>query len=485
MSLFLPQHNPYPSFTLPPSISIGARNSSLKTKIGIARKAYAGEFNPPLRVRPGAPNDNVIINLCSGVVDKSVAYLFGEPVTFNMDDESTRSPHEQILDKVWHRNQKDSFLQKVATNGGICGQAFVKMRIERDNVRLIVVDPYNVTVDTAHDDYTLVNQYVIQWSSEVDPSTQKVTHYRQTIRRIPAVYWEDLDGTPYDEPQSWDILDEVAEVYKGTDPADNDWQFLASERWDYEFPPILEVQNLPAPNDYWGKSDIEPDVISLNEVINRSASNINKIIRNHAHPKTYTIGLEGDQAQRLVLDADGMIHIPGDPTQVKLANLEMNSDLASSLNFYKTLRDAMYEVSLTPEIASGKAKDVSYLSAMAMQILYGPMIEKTNAKRMTYGPFLEELNRRILIIMGVDNPDAVTVVWPITFPRDVQVEVVTALNKMKVGFSSDTLISELGGDPQYERNRRKDDPGTIMGYDDPDGTTADVVAQMPEIGKAN
>jgi len=480
MTLFLPQYNPYPSFTNPLNVAIGARGSSLKEKIGIARKAYAGEFNPPLKVRPGAPNDNVIINLCSGVVDKSVAYLFGKSVTFNMDDESTRSPHEKILDKVWHRNYKDATLQKIATNGGVCGQAFVKFRIESDNVRLIVVDPYNVTVQTAHDDFMLVNAYIIQWSSPVDPKTQKVTHFRQTITRIPVVEWALEDGTPVYEPQRWSIHDEYAEVFTGTQPTDGDWVSVGSELWEYEFPPIMEVQNLPAPNDYWGKSDIEPDVISLNEAINRSASNINKIIRNHAHPKTYTIGLEGDQAKRLLIDADGMLHIPGDPSQVKLDNLEMNSDLASSLNFYKTLREAMYEVSLTPEIASGKAKEVSYLSAMAMQILYGPMIEKTNAKQMTYGPFLEELNRRILIIMGVENPDPVMVVWPITFPRDVQVEVATAVNKLNIGFSSDTLISELGGNPEYERQRRADDPGTLPG-----NQPAETVAQMPEIGKPN
>ena len=167
---------------------------------------------------------------------------------------------------------------------------------------------------------------------------------------------------------------------------------------------------------------------------------------------------------------------------MKIDNLEMNSDLASSLNFYRTLREAMYEVSLTPEIASGKAKEVSYLSAMAMQILYGPMIEKTNAKQMTYGPFLKELNRRILVIMGIESPEPVNIVWPITFPRDVQVEVATAMNKLQVGFSSDTLVSELGGDPEYERNRRADDIGTLPGNQN---QAPERVAQMPEIGKAN
>lgn len=482
MTLFLSQVNPYPSFTDPRNIAIGARNSSLKEKIGIARKAYDGHYNPPLKTRPGGPNDNVIINLCAGVVDKSVAYLFGKPVTFNLDDSSTRSDTEKVLDRVWDRNNKDATLQKLATNGGICGQSFVKFRIEEDNIRLIVVDPYNVTVETAHDDFMFVNSYTIQWAAPLDPKTNKIRHYRQRINRKPAVYWEMEDGTPVDEKQAWSILDEYADVTVGAYPDESDWIKMGFEMWDYEFPPILETQNLPAPNSYWGKSDIEPDVISLNESINRSASNINKIIRNHAHPKTYTIGLEGDQAKRLLIDADNMLHIPGDPTQVKIDNLEMNSDLASSLNFYRTLREAMYEVSLTPEIASGKAKEVSYLSAMAMQILYGPMIEKTNAKQMTYGPFLKELNRRILVIMGIESPEPVNIVWPITFPRDVQVEVATAMNKLQVGFSSDTLVSELGGDPEYERNRRADDIGTLPGNQN---QAPERVAQMPEIGKAN
>lgn len=455
----------YPSFSTaagpsPMSVPHGA-GSAWANKMAFAAKAYAGDYAPSLRTKLGAPNDNISINLARNIVDKSVSFLFGKQITFAMDDESTRSADEQLLDAIWSENGKDALLQRLATNGGIYGHVFVKIRMEGTMPRLLVVDPSTVTVDTAHDDYTRVNKYTIQWSVLLDASVKKKRHYRQQITRIPAQIWFDDNGDLQEAAEYWMIVDAYAETYHDQKPEDKDWITMGAEAWNFPFPPIVDCQNLPAPNTFWGLADIEPDVIQLIEAVNRSVSNINRIIRNHAHPRTYIIGLNEEQGQRISINPDGMIVIPGDPTQIKFANLEMQSDLASSLNFYERLREALYEISRTPEVASGKVQDLAYLSAMSMQILYGPMMEKTNTKRMLYGAFLTELNRRLLIIMGRVATKPVMVQWPETFPRDAQIESMTAMNKLQIGFSSDTLVAELGGDPKYERERRKDDPGSI------------------------
>jgi hypothetical protein len=453
----------YPAFTFTPqvlSVPHGASGAAAN-KMNLAKRAYNGDYAAPLRTKPGAPNDNITMNLCRSIVDKSVSFLFGRPIEFAIDNDSTRSPDELLLDAVWENSNKDSLLQRLATNGGIYGQVFVKIRIEATMPRLLVIDPTCVTVETAHDDYTQVNRYIIRWKVILDEVTKKTRIYRQRISRIPSQLFFNVNGDLENKAQSWFIEDDYADVTWDHTPTDEDWVRIGTEDWPYEFAPIAECQNLPSANEYWGISDIEPDVIKLVEAANRSVSNINRIIRNHAFPKTYTIGLDGGQAERVVIDPEGIIHIPGDPTQVKFANLEMQSDLASSLNFYDRLREAVYEVSRTPEVASGKVQDLAYLSAMAMQILYGPMLEKTNTKRMVYGAFLSDVCRRILTIMGRAIPDPVQVVWPETFPRDAQMETLTAINKLQLGFSSDTLVAELGGDPKYERERRKDDPGTV------------------------
>lgn len=468
-------------FGLPQSTAVGAGNPRMMEKMAIARQSYMGDFKPSLKTRVGGPDDNVMINKCKTVVDKSVSYLFGKHVTFVTDKEATRSPHEKILDAIWARNNQGATLQKIGTNGAIYGQAFVKLHIEADSIRIMVLDPTTVTVFTSHYDYTEVNEYVIQWTVTTDVYSQAYRHYRQRITRIPSMMWTDEVGEVQETPQKWIVEDSFADSMGHGQPIKGDWIATQTEVWDFPFPPILEVQNLPTPNEYWGLSDIEPDVIHLNETLNRVSSNTNKIIRNHAHPKTIVWGLTDEQAKRVTVDSDSMLFIPGSKEDVDLKNLEMNSDLASSLNYFKSINEAFYEVSRTPEIASGKAQEVSYLSAMAMQILYGPMIEKTNSKQMTYGPFLSELNRRILIIMGVQTPDPVEIIWPVTFPRDAQTEVMTGMNKLQVGFSSDTVISELGGNPDYERERRKDDPGTLPSQ--PAEATQE--ARTPEIGKTN
>jgi hypothetical protein len=48
---------------------------------------YRGKHRRPLVVRPGQANDNTIVNYSRRVVDKSVAFLFGESPTFEVDDQ--------------------------------------------------------------------------------------------------------------------------------------------------------------------------------------------------------------------------------------------------------------------------------------------------------------------------------------------------------------------------------------------------------------
>lgn len=471
--------NPYFAFFahMPVSRPLTA-DDGRNAKLQRAWNAYNGVFPNPLKVRPGAPNDNVTVSLCKRVVDASVAFLFGKGVTWNLGPtHETRTDDEDWLDEVWRASKKGVLLHRLGTNGGVCGQAFLKLRIARPYPEIKVLDPSAVTVACADDDHEDVLSYAIRWNGTGPDG--KPYAFRQLVVRIPAGSVVADDGaTPV--AQHWLILDQRQPVPPGGAPHEDRWETYATEPWPWDFAPIVECQNLPNPNEYWGTSDIEPDVIHLNEALNRVASNTNKIIRNHAHPKTWTKGLDGEQRNQLKVDADGVLFLPGIKDEVDIGNLEMKSDLASSLKFFEELRGSLREASRTPEIVSGRVENLSYLTAMAMQILYGPEIEKTDVKHETYGWLIAETNRRLLVMAGRPSDVAVTLTWGNALPRDRQLEAATALVEQQAGVSRETSLTKLGYDPAHEQAARQVDRQEDQRFGGPPGSKGSVANPQPQ-----
>ncbi len=72
--------------------------------------------------------------------------------------------------------------------------------------------------------------------------------------------------------------------------------------------------------------------------------------------------------------------------------VRIKGEVGSHLDLSRRLDEAMHEPSRTLAVATGE------LSGLALQVLYGPLVEKTRTKRTTYGDLLTELNRRPLIV---------------------------------------------------------------------------------------
>jgi hypothetical protein len=397
--------------------------------------AYRGKGPKPLKVRAGQPDDNVAANKARTVVNKTVSFLFGQEITFEVERPQTAAgadpaaqpqadPAEVYLEEVWAANRKMTTLQKLAMNGAVCGHAFLKIVLSpTDLPRLIVLDPATVTVEWDDEDIERVTRYRIQYPA-IDPRTRLPIIRRQVI-----------------EPRGnvWVLLDQTAT------PDGVTWSTAKETTWPYPFPPLIDCQNLPLPNEFWGESDLEEDVLELQTSRNRVLSNVGRILRFHAHPKTWGRGF---QANQLKVAVDETIVLPGENAQ--LANLEMISDLGSSLEYDRRVDEALHETTRTPAIATGKVEDLGQLSGLAMQILFAPLVEKTNTKRQIYGELLAELNRRLLVLGGHDDGRPVRVQWFELLPSDPKVERDVALADKQLGASSNTLLEKLGFDPARE-----------------------------------
>lgn len=390
-------------------------------------EAYYGKLPPVLKVRPGQTDDNVRINYARMIVDKGVSFLFGQDIGFEIDEiEETEA--EEWLDAVWIRNRKMSLLQNAALVGGVTGHVFFKIIPGVPYPRLVVVDPETVTVSLAPDDIQQILSYQISYTAK-DPKTGKPVGIRQVIER---------DGV------RWRIVDQVGDLERLT------WTIVNEAVWPYDFSPIVDCQNLPAPGEFWGQSDLEDDVIEIIRAINFVASNTARIIRFHAHPKTWGRGFT---AKDLRIGVDETIVLPGE--HAELRNLEMQSDLASSLRYLDTLRQSLHEISRVPEVATGNLDRAGSLSGVALQILYQPLLEKTGTKRLLYGDMLTELNRRLLAIGGFGDNLHTELHWQEILPSDPMQERQAALIDQQLGVSQDTLLQRLGYDPELERQKRE------------------------------
>lgn len=412
---------------------IGNDNQS---RLEITRRrweAYYGKLQPALRTRAGQYDDNVKINYARMIVDKGVSFLFGQDVGFEIN-ELQETESEQWLKEVWSRNRKMNLLQNAALVGGVTGHVFVKIVPLPTYPRLVVIDPETVTVSLAPDDHNYILSYQISYTS-VDPKTSKPVAIRQVIER---------NGT------NWQITDQIGDIEKLS------WSTISSVVWPYDFSPIVDCQNLPAPGEFWGQSDLEDDVIDIINAINFIASNTSRIIRFHAHPKTWGRGFS---AKDLKIGIDETIVLPGENSE--LHNLEMHSDLASSLQYLRELKNALHELSRVPEIATGNLDRVGALSGVALQILYQPLIEKTNTKRLCYGDLLIELNRRLLATGGFGDDLRTELHWQDILPRDVMQDRQAALIDMQLGVSQDTILRRLGYNPELEKEKRADEASNL------------------------
>jgi hypothetical protein len=406
-----------------------------QVRMKAAWEAYYGRAPKPLKVEAGWPDDNAQVNYARLIVDKGVSFLFGQDLTFELD-EGERTPPEEWLDACWDANGKMLLLQKLALNGAVCGHVWAKLapaRVGEAHPRIIVLDPANVAVGLALDDIEQVEWYTIQYRA-VDPRNGEPVVRRQWIERNGA---------------TWQITDEES---RGA----GSWATLSSAPWPYTWAPIVDCQNLPLPNEFWGLSDIEGDVLELNNSLNFVLSNLKRVIRFHAHPKTWARGVMDNE---LHVSPDEVIILQSENGE--LHNLEMQSDLSSSITLYDRLREALHEVSRVPEVATGKLDGIGALSGLALQILYQPLIEKTEVKRRTYGGLVVELNRRLLDLGGF-GPDNVTALhWPEMLAADTMAERQTAIIDKELGVSRDTLLQQLGYDPDLESKKRQSEQAEL------------------------
>lgn len=446
--------------------------------IAAARAYFNGEHRKPLKVAPGAKDHNVIVNLCRSLINKSVAWLFGDPddgemlrmtvrapkrasdamhdeaaAADNAPDQATsagdsiESRAEDYLLDVWRKNGGVRLLQRMGRAASIAGHGFVKLIPVGDEanplpVPRIVVQPSDlVSVLRREDDREIAEAYVIEWMEK-----------RVVRGELMDVKVRQLFALTAD--QGWMLV-----TFNDTGNADDGgprWIVEVEEAaWPHAWPPIIDWQNLPSDDGYYGLSDLE-DLTGLNDAINFAASNVNKIIYFNGHPRTIGTGFEAKELQDTAVEAFWTIK----NSEAKVFNLEMQGELQSSYAFLNFLQQSFWDIGRELDVTTLRDR-IGQITNFGLKVLASAALHKLGEKRLSYGDAIQRINHALLALGSYPEFET-TLQWHNPLPENDTEEVDRLAKEREIGIVSKQTAAK-------ERNRDWDDERERMAEEDAAG----------------
>lgn len=441
-------------------------------------EAYLAELPDPIVRDPHSKtNDNVKVNPARAIVDTSVYFLFGDELKFQVSptagetfgkaqaegkNEPTVSEQNpawlQDLNKCWKANRKQRFLFNLGKSGAIHGDVFVKIvpnaaGLANEFPRFIALDPANVDVEWDPNDCDQEIKFVIEYMTEDELGHPLLRTQEIWANQDESGVTQNWSMQDFEQKMQWDIL---AGWHVNTEEGDTRVPVTEEEVWEYAWPPIEHCQNIELPHMYWGMPDLDESSVEVIESLQRAMSSLNKIVRVHASPRMFAKNVMPDQIDEIDVSADNIITLPNMESDLNVLNSLQN--LTPSIQFTDKLREDLYRMLQVPAIALGEFESASTsVSGITLSILYAPILQKTELKRISYGDMIERLNQKSLILMGHTDPteyEGLIVVWPEAMPGSQFLERQTIQQDLSMGLSKWSTMARLGYDPQDEEVRR-------------------------------
>jgi len=344
-----------------------------------------------------------VINYCAVLIEKSVQFLVGKPFTIEDDDLKDL----ELINQVWKGND-DSTIQtlkaiEAAQMGGITGDVWIKPIYDEATkwYKLIVLNSLYCYPELDEHDFNKVNKFKIVYPIG---QPEEMRYFREEITPEKI---EQFDGD--NKIKSFpNILGEIG---------------------------VVHIPNLPVAGSYYGKSDIQ-DIVDLQVEYNEKMSDTSSAIDYGASPITAIFGAKAKQLEK------GANRVwSGLPKDARIENVAGVGDMAATLRFLEILKLSFHELSQVPENTLGKFQPISNTSGVALHMLYLPLIEKTEIKRMTYGKGFQELNRLILMLRSIKEQVKVSlsptkVVFAEPLPKDKLIERQLIAQDVGIGIES-------------------------------------------------
>lgn len=427
-----------------------------------ALEYYDGDHAQQIPVEKGQPDDNVIVNLTKMTADRTASFLFAKMPQFQTNPDTVDpTPEEVWLDRFYRENGALERLIKLALRGFLSGHCFIRVKPAPENVRadrfpsMTVLDPRMVTVYWRADDVADVIWYELRFNVGEEVHIQDVVYdpiadiwniytYAQ-VQPINSVFHADVSTIHGKSLQGNTLLDALT---FNTDNGIN-YELIETAIHSSHIPPIVDFAHLPDPDGYYGMGEFTQ--LKLQDVINRVASEMNRIVRENSDPIDVVTGADISEVE----DSGNVMTISAPTARVQ--RLEMKGDLSGITGVFDKLMEIYLAVARVV-LLKGEAKDLQRVTNASVRTLFLDALAKNEILQSTYGSALVKVSK-LALMMGYEagqiaaNPAGldVTIEFPQPLPTDMaEIANINAIMVNMMARSLRTAATQMGDNWAFE-----------------------------------
>lgn len=439
----------------------GVERDARKQVIERNWKYFEGKHRHWLKRDKSGVDDNVTMNKIDLIIKKSLSSLIGvaeKGVVHGPEMIAVDKSTQHALDLIWTANLKDILLFKLALSGALSGHCYLRlMPNQKDNPeslvrelpRIMLLQPADVTVFWDMTDVERVLWYRIEHAFGDRLVKRQDIVYQPNTKSL--VFNKNTSDPVYVAGDYWLIreLESKSGVQGGV------FRVIRETIWPRAWAPIVDWQNSPTSDGYYGLDEVG-ELGALNDSLNFVASNVQRIIKQYAKPKTIATGVE------VTTDGSGGLKDTGiedlysiAAPDAKVYNIETYGNLASSLEFMVKLQRAIFDGASELDPESIQA-NLGAMTNFGIRILYRDNLEKSSIKRLVYTDGLQRTCVRALELVGIENAD-VSVDWPPPLPTDPVLQVQALAVDVQHGVSNESYQEQRGYNPLLEAKRKAEE----------------------------
>ncbi len=388
-------------------------------------------------------------------IDEIASWLFENPIGLKMEDEEAYGLIEQV-----HKDNKID--QKLLQSGVECSLTHgiavkVLWNDARKQIRTIFRPSRECFPIMDPDDVDIMQK--VHFCALQD---DEKTVWRQTFELIDGVCWVTealfaISSLKNENPAP--ISKKSVPLYMGNTPID--------------FIPVTIIPNEPNLGEIWGRSDLEPLYVPINEIC-RKMSDASDALAFELFPITLIVNADESNVDDFSVAPGAVWELSGDKeSPVDARKLESSMHVMPALESYvDRLLAMLHQFSGVPNVTRDKIDSMGAISGVALKLMFTSIVSKCNRKAMYWKPGLQEVYDNVLRTAAVYQgfsykPDQVVEIT--MTPRIPQNE----LEQLEIQAREIQMLVKKTVDIMKER-----------GVKDPEAYLAEVLAERGQIDEA-